>query len=132
MKGKSPIITLIVGLVFAAVVVVANLDAAKGSGGGKGNPYGAGAVGDVKPSSHTSTPANPSTSPPPAAPATSPPAAPIARATYAGYTTGSGISIAIAIHDGVAVAYLCSGTIESWLQGRAEVNGTLKLTGTHK
>src|SRR5262249_50542241 len=121
MKGKSPIVTLIVGLILAAILVIANLDAAKKSGG---NPYGAGALGDLRPSTRTSAPAEPSTAQPSTGtPATTAPAvAPISRATFAGYTDGGAASIAIAIHDGVAIAYLCSGKIESWLQGKANAD----------
>jgi serine/threonine-protein kinase len=51
--------------------------------------------------------------------------------TYAGYTTGGAATIAIAVKDGQAIAYLCDGKrAESWLQGIA-VDGTLTLSGTH-
>ena len=125
MKGKSPIVTLIVGLVVAATLVVANLDAARPAAAGKSNPYGTGDLVSAtgKPTATATAPAQPST--------TAPPKAPIARATFAGYTTGGAASIAIAIHDGIAIAYLCSGKIESWLQGKANADGTLSLTGTH-
>lgn len=128
MKGKSPILTLIAGVIIAAALVGANVGAATPAS--KGNPYGSGALGDVKPSTRTSAPSEPST-PQPSTGATAPAVAPISRATFAGYTTGGAASIAIAIHDGVAIAYLCSGKIESWLQGKANADGTLSLTGTH-
>jgi serine/threonine-protein kinase len=51
--------------------------------------------------------------------------------TFAGNAQGrdGGASIAIAVTDGHAVAYLCDGKrIEAWLQGTA-TNGELTLTG---
>lgn len=68
-------------------------------------------------------------------PATTAPAAPPAsaapgrfRAAYAGRVDGGGASIAIAVRDGGAVAYLCDGRrIEAWMLGRA-VDGRLELS----
>jgi serine/threonine-protein kinase len=59
-------------------------------------------------------------------------APPIAnRATYAGYTTGGAATVAIAIRDGKAIAYICDGSkVEAWLSGTATADG-LKLTGTN-
>ncbi|HKT04891.1 MAG TPA: hypothetical protein VJT31_35705, partial [Rugosimonospora sp.] len=53
------------------------------------------------------------------------------RATYAGYTTGGAATVAIAVRDGVAIAYLCDGSrVEAWLRGSA-TGGKLSLSGTH-
>jgi serine/threonine-protein kinase len=63
----------------------------------------------------------------PTAPATT---APAERVTFAGSTQGGAASIAIAVKDGHAVAYLCDGNrAEAWLQGTA-TGGALALTGT--
>jgi serine/threonine-protein kinase len=79
-----------------------------------------GAVGNA-----TSAPAVAATTPA-AAPTT---AAPAPQVTYAGKVNGGGATIAIALKDGKAVAYLCDGrSTEAWLQGTA-ANGQLSLTG---
>ena len=64
---------------------------------------------------------------PTAAPPTTPP--PPAEAAYAGRTAGNEATIAIALKDGRAVAYLCDGKkVEAWLEGTVE-GSTLSLTG---
>jgi serine/threonine-protein kinase len=51
------------------------------------------------------------------------------RAAYAGQVDGGRASIAIAIRDGGAIAYLCDGNrLEAWLLGTAS-GGKLNLTG---
>ena len=52
-----------------------------------------------------------------------------ARANYAGEVNGGGASVAISIHHGQAIAYVCNGSvIEAWLKGTA-ANGHLTMTG---
>lgn len=49
--------------------------------------------------------------------------------TYAGKVEGRGASIAIAVRNGQAIAYVCDGAkLEAWLQGPAG-DGQLALTG---
>jgi hypothetical protein len=65
------------------------------------------------------------------APAPAPPTTPPlpAEAAYAGRTAGNEATIAIALQDGRAVAYLCDGKkIEAWLEGTVE-GSTISLTG---
>lgn len=63
----------------------------------------------------------------PAGPPTPDPNAPIT--TYAGKVDGRGASIAIAVRNGQAIAYVCDGAkLEAWLQGPAG-DGQLALTG---
>ena len=51
------------------------------------------------------------------------------KVTYAGKVTGGKATIAIAVKDGKAVAYLCDGKkTEAWLRGTA-VDGELALSG---
>ena len=51
------------------------------------------------------------------------------RADYAGRVQGGGASVAISIHDGQAIAYVCNGSaIEAWYKGTA-ANGVLIMTG---
>jgi hypothetical protein len=52
-----------------------------------------------------------------------------ARANYAGEVNGGGASVAISIHRGQAIAYVCNGSvIEAWLKGTA-AGGHLTMTG---
>jgi hypothetical protein len=56
-------------------------------------------------------------------------AKPAPSGTYAGETKGGDASIAIAIKDGTAIAYVCDGkTAEAWLQGSAD-DASLSLKG---
>jgi hypothetical protein len=76
--------------------------------------------------------AQPVAAPAAAAPATTqaPPTTPPlpAEAAYAGRTAGNEATIAIAVKDGRAVAYLCDGKkIEAWLEGTVE-GSALSLT----
>jgi hypothetical protein len=115
MRHKGPIITLVAGLAVAAVLMVLNLTGTNDDGS---TPTGT--VGNA-----ASTPAVAATTPA-AAPTT---AAPAPQVTYAGKVNGGGATIAIALKDGKAVAYLCDGrSTEAWLQGTA-ANGQLSLTG---
>ena len=55
-----------------------------------------------------------------------------ARADYAGEVRGGGASVAISIHGGQAIAYVCNGSvIEAWLKGTAAA-GQLIMTGNHR
>jgi hypothetical protein len=74
--------------------------------------------------------AAPAVAPAPApteAPPTTPPLP--AEAAYAGRTAGNEATIAIAVKDGRAVAYVCDGKkVEAWLEGTVD-GSTLSLTG---
>jgi hypothetical protein len=71
-------------------------------------------------------PAAPAAAPTPAPPTTPPPPA---EAAYAGRTAGNEATIAIALKDGRAVAYLCDGKkVEAWLEGTVE-GSAFSLTG---
>jgi hypothetical protein len=127
MKLKGPVVTLLGGLVVAGVLFGLSVAAAKTNNpatNAAGNasaaaPSASAQPGDAKPSASTSaTPA-----PDPAA------AAPI---TFAGKVNGGAATLAIAIKEGKAIAYLCNGrNLESWMQGDA-ANGQLSLTGTQQ
>ncbi len=114
MKHKGPILTLAAGVILAAALMVLNLNATKDEDGGYDAAVGTASVA-------------PSAS---AAPTTAAPTQPAAvQVTYAGNVTGGGATIAIAVKDGKAVAYVCDGrSAEAWLQGTAE-NGVLRLAG---
>jgi hypothetical protein len=131
-KVKSPYLTLGAGLVLAIVILILNMHATKIAK--KSNTaYNAGTPTAPAVSPPATTPATaPGGSTPPASPTSgaTAPAVAVPAGTYAGYTDGGTASIAIAIHKGVAIAYLCSGKIESWLQGTATLS-PFTMTGTH-
>lgn len=128
MKSKGPLITLLVGLVVAVVLIGLSVNAttkdkdrqytaATNAAPSAGAPSGA---------SGSSEPAGPSSAAAPEA-STAPPKA--VNVTYAGAINGGPTTVAIAIRNGKAVAYLCDGRqVEAWLQGTA-VDGKLFLTG---
>lgn len=123
MKGKGPIGTLLAGIVLAAILIIANRNAAVHAAGPANSQVPIGATVAPSVTSPSTTPtvvASTATSAPPD----------VTKAAYAGHTDGRTASVAISIHNGVAIAYLCSGKIESWLQGTA-TGGKLALTGTH-
>jgi len=114
MKLKGPILTLLAGLILAAVVLVLNIN-------GYAAKQRAAANTPTEPTATTPAPDEYNTAPPP----------PVVEApvTYAGKVGGGGASIAIAVKDGKAIAYLCDGaSTEAWLQGTG-TDGQLKLSG---
>lgn len=139
MKFTGPIATLVAGAGLAAALLAANLNSSARLVAGAPIPPPGGAVGVAPTASATPPPAAPATP----APATSAPAADataagtgsatatpppvLARATYAGQLPG-GAALALAIRDGVAIAYLCDGRVEEWLQGTVR-GATLELSG---
>jgi hypothetical protein len=134
MRRNTPLITLLTGAALGVVLLVANMLATPS---GKPVSYSAAAAASTSaPSSAPSAPAV-ATEPPPASPAPSSPAAPSpttvttspVKATYAGRVGGGGGSVAVSIHNGQAIAYVCNGsTVEAWFKGTA-VNGVLIMTG---
>jgi hypothetical protein len=119
MKRKGPIITLAAGLLLAAVLLLVDLSVTKkrdAANTAADKPVAA----VVKNTPAPTTPAPTPTATQPAAVGT--------QTTYAG-KAGAG-TIAIAVKDGKAVAYLCDGhTTEAWLQGTVQ-NGAINLTGS--
>lgn len=74
----------------------------------------------------------PETPPPPGAPPEDAEAPAVAEKVYAGRSSGNEVTVAIAVRDGRAVAYVCDGkTIEAWLEGTLE-GDTLALTGPNE
>lgn len=86
-------------------------------------------AGSVAPLTQATAPVNAAGQAPGAAPAAPEAGGFPAEAAYAGRTAGNEATIAIAVKDGKAVAYLCDGKrAEAWLNGTA--TGTaLSLTG---
>jgi serine/threonine-protein kinase len=55
--------------------------------------------------------------------------APPGRSIFAGRTSGDEVTVAVAVDNGTAVAYVCDGhRIESWLRGRVD-GDQVRLTG---
>jgi hypothetical protein len=108
---RTPLLTLVSGLVLGGVVTAWFAAASHRPAAKSGPP----------PATAAATPS--------AAASPSAAAAPVqVNVTWAGEVDGGDASIAISVHDGVAVAYLCDGKREAWLQGTA-ADGKLTLTG---
>ena len=129
MKRNTPLITLLTGAALGVVLLIASMlstptKAPAGYIGARHASAGFHRVAQPSPASATSTPSTASPSPTATAVVTAP-----ARADYAGRVQGNAASIAISIHDGQAIAYVCNGSvIESWYKGTA-TNGVLIMTG---
>jgi hypothetical protein len=120
MKRNTPLITLLTGAALGVVLLIASMLATPAKA-----PAGYTATATPAPASTAAT-VPPSASPTPTATAlvTAP-----AKADYAGEVQGGGASVAISIHDGQAIAYVCNGSvIEAWYKGTA-VGGVLIMTG---
>ncbi|GIH08632.1 hypothetical protein Rhe02_66990 [Rhizocola hellebori] len=114
---RTPVLTLLAGLAVAAVLLVMSAIAANKPADDKVT-----AANELPASTAAPAPTLSPTPPPTQAPAK-------VNATWAGVVDGGAATIAIAVKDGVAVAYLCDGKkIEAWLQGTAAA-GKLSLTG---
>jgi hypothetical protein len=113
-SNQGPVITLLAGLVTAIALFV----------------LGANAATDELNSRNASANVAPPATTAPAPPATTAPAAPAkVRVAYAGRVDGGAATIAIALRDGAAIAYLCDGRrVEEWMIGTA-ADGKLSLSG---
>jgi len=129
MRRNTPLITLLTGAALGIVLLIASMLSTPSKA-----PAGYSAAATPSPASSAApqpSPASATATPSPASPSATAPAvvtAP-AKADYAGRVQGDGASIAISIHDGRAIAYVCNGSsIEAWYKGTA-VNGVLIMTG---
>jgi len=117
MKIKTPYITLLTGAALGAVLLVASMLATP-----KAPASPVAAATPAAPATAQSSPASPTPT------ATAVANVPV-RANYAGEVNGGGASVAISIHHGQAIAYVCNGSvIEAWLKGTA-AGGHLTMTG---
>jgi hypothetical protein len=106
MKRSGPLLTLVTVAVLGAVLFIAN---------SVGNPANT----STNPAASV-TAAPPAAQPAPATPAPPPAAAQpaVKEEVFAGWSAGKEVSVAIAVKDGRAVAYVCDGKkVESWLEG---------------
>ena len=119
MKIKTPYITLLTGAALGAVLLVASMLATPKA------PASPAAAATPPPASSAAAQPSPASPTPTATTVANVPA----RANYAGEVNGGGASVAISIHHGQAIAYVCNGSvIEAWLKGTA-AGGHLTMTG---
>jgi len=122
MKRYAPILTLLVVAALGAVLLVVNAFSAPGANVAATTPVASSAAVEPAPV------AEPVPPPPPPTPAPPPPV--VAEKAYAGRSSGNEVTVAVAVKDGRAVAYVCDGKqIEAWLEGSL-VGDQLSLTGT--
>jgi hypothetical protein len=122
MRRNTPLLTLLTGAALGLSLLVASM---------LSTPVKAPAG-----YSAPATPASASTTaaaPPPSSASPSQAATPVAtaptRADYAGRVQDGSASVAISIHSGQAIAYVCNGSsIEGWYKGTA-TGGVLVMTG---
>jgi hypothetical protein len=118
MKLKGPHLTLLAGLVLALVLLILSANATKTRTSTYDQPID-------RPGANQATSSGVPVTPTSAAPV------PLAKGTFAGRVDGATATVAIAVHNGKAIAYLCDGKrIEAWLQGTA-AGGSLSLSGTN-
>src|SRR5690242_17010155 len=158
MKRNTPLITLLVGAGLGVVLLISNMlatpsgkpvsysaaaaSAASVPATAAAPSSPAPAVTESSPAPATSSaaptespaaPTESSEAPAESAPASAPSPAPTrttpTKATYTARVGGGGGSVAVAVHDGKAIAYVCNGSsVEGWMRGT--VKGTkLDLTG---
>ena len=119
MKIKTPYITLLTGAALGAVLLVASMLATPKA------PASPAAAATPAPAATAAAQPSPASPTPTATAVANVPA----RANYAGEVNGGGASVAISIHHGQAIAYVCNGSvIEAWLKGTA-AGGHLTMTG---
>ena len=133
MRRNTPLITLLAGAALGIILLIASMlsTPTKAPAG-----YTAGATATATPPPASSAATQPSSAsatatPSPASASATAPAVVTApdKADYAGRVQGGGASVAISIHDGRAIAYVCNGSaIEAWYKGTAD-NGVLIMTG---
>jgi hypothetical protein len=117
MSGRGPYATLLAGVVLAAVV--GGLDVRANSGVPTSAVPSPSASNGTAPPTGSATPTESESASAEDVPA---------RANYAGRTKGRKATVAIAVRDGRAIAYVCDGArAEAWLAGKA-TNGRLKLS----
>ncbi len=119
MKRYAPILTLVVVAALGAVLLVVNSLAA---------PVPQGVAAAVPAASDATVEPAPPPPPPAQEPAPAPPV--VAEKAFAGRSSGNEVTVAVAVKDGRAVAYVCDGKkIEAWLEGTL-VGDELSLTGS--
>jgi hypothetical protein len=130
MKRYTPLATLVAVVLLGAVLLVVNMmstpappgNAAAAEPAQAAAPPAAGAAA-AEPAAGEPEPAAPA----PAAPAPAAPA--VAEKAFTGRSAGNEVTVAIAVKDGKAVAYVCDGKkVEAWMEGTL-AGEQLTLTG---
>jgi serine/threonine-protein kinase len=130
MKRNTPLVTLLTGAALGVVLLIASMlqtpVKAPASYSATASPSAT--------SPASSAPAAPASSTAPASASASPTATPYsagpARANYASKVKGGGATIAISVHDGQVIVYICNGsTLDEWFSGPISSNGKITLTG---
>ena len=128
MKRNTPLITLLTGAALGVILLIASMLSTPSKA-----PTSYSAQATPAPASTAAAQSSPASARPTAAATPTPTATALVtaptKADYAGRVHGNAASIAISIHDGRAIAYVCNGSvIEAWYQGTA-VGGVLIMTG---
>ena len=120
MRRQGPYLTLLAGVLLALVLGVLDVRANSDDSAAEASPSPA--AESAQPT-ESATPTPSASSSEPATPVDAP-----ARADYAGRTEGRAATVAIAVRDGRAIAYVCDGRrAEAWLEGTA-TDGQLTLS----
>jgi hypothetical protein len=118
MKKYAPIATLVAVVLLGGALMVANMIT---------TPRSAQTAAAPAPVSAPS--AAPAPEPSAAPPATEEAAPEIAQEAYTGRSSGNEVTVAVAVKNGKAVAYVCDGKkVEAWMEGSV-TDGKLSLTG---
>ncbi len=128
MKRNTPLITLLTGAALGVALLIASMLQTPVKTPAS---YSATTSPSATPPA-SSAPAAPASSPAPASasPTATPYAAGPARADYASKVQGGGATIAISVHDGQVIVYICNGsTLDEWFSGPISSDGKIKLTG---
>jgi hypothetical protein len=134
MKLTGPYLTLVGGLTVAGVLLALSTVAARRDDSSATPPAALAPVSAQSTAEATDTPSPvpPATSDPATEPASDPELDPVPDGTYAGSVKGGGASIAVAVNDGRAIAYVCDGSrVEAWLQGASDAS-PMTLKGRRK
>ena len=140
MKIKTPILTLLVGVVLAVVLLIASMSAvsAKKAALAAASASAAASAAPAVTTSSSASGAAASASQSASATASASAAASASasgsfvippHANYDGEVQGNLGAVALVVHDTFAIAYFCNGsTIEAWFSGTPD-NGKLNMTG---
>ena len=149
MKRNTPLVTLLAGAALGVILLISSMLAdpsgtpvsysAAAASSSAAPSSAAPAESSAAPESSAASspaPAESSAAPSESAPASAPSPEPTrttpTRATYTARVGGGGGSVAVAVHDSKAIAYVCNGsTVEGWMRGKVQGN-KLVLTGKNK
>ena len=120
MKKHGPLATLVAVVLLGAVLLVVNMMSTPSPAQDTAAPA---AVAASEPAQAAPpAPAKPAPAEPAAAPA-------VAEKAYTGRSAGNEVTVAVAVKDGKAVAYVCDGKkVEAWMEGTL-AGGQLTLEG---